>query len=272
MNETRTVDGFMREFSQARSDDLREEIKSFGPFRQRFYTEDCLWENRQGNLEHSLSEKIVQISEGDDGPLVDTVSASFIGSLRYRLISSGKTFLIQAVQFECFCKTDLREKFEQGNYCCPACGGSGWMGGSQCSEAPLLYTSASTNISNKRFDLVGNVETRRSEPIVCSIKGFMLEFFRSRTADLNRERERRAPFRKRFYAPDCLFDSRKGFVEQSESEKIVRIANSPGCPAVLSSADSYARQYRYYLKPLGRGWLIRHVEPEPDAWIEPFRE
>ena len=93
-----------------------------------------------------------------------------------------------------------------------------------------------------------------------NIEEFMGEFFRARTADLREEFERRAPFRQRFFAPDCAWDSRERAVERSQTEEIVSILSSETAAQVVTREEDPLPALRYHLEAAGETWLIRAVE------------
>ena len=59
-----------------------------------------------------------------------------------------------------------------------------------------------------------------------SIEQFMKDFFRARTAEIKREAENRAPFRKAFFTDDCNWDNRKQEAARSEAEKILSVSGN----------------------------------------------
>jgi hypothetical protein len=93
-----------------------------------------------------------------------------------------------------------------------------------------------------------------------SIEEFMREFFRARTVDLREELERRAPFRERFFTPECAWDSREGAIERSESEEIVSILSSEAAAQVVTREEDPFPALRYHLEASGDAWIIRAVE------------
>jgi hypothetical protein len=48
----------------------------------------------------------------------------------------------------------------------------------------------------------------------------MRDYIAARLQNQKRELEVRAPFREKFYSPDCAFDSRSGILEEIESETL----------------------------------------------------
>jgi len=93
------------------------------------------------------------------------------------------------------------------------------------------------------------------------VETFMRTYFRARTANCRKELKLIAPLRKKFYAADCTWDSRRGTIERSESEVIVAVSSSDSEATVITSGFSSFR-LRYHLRPGGQSWLIHCVEFE----------
>ena len=90
----------------------------------------------------------------------------------------------------------------------------------------------------------------------------MRQFFSERTKSKKRILEIRRPFRQRFYDGECLWDSRRGVIECSESEAVVRIIPSDNEVAVITTGHLATQRSRYFVKPSGESWVIREVESE----------
>jgi hypothetical protein len=94
---------------------------------------------------------------------------------------------------------------------------------------------------------------------------FMLEFFRARIAEERRHQASRLPFRNKFFADDCWYDSRADTLRRIESEKIISIEKrKPGCiviteQALCNSRGVKAMRFRYHLQAAGDDWIIRDV-------------
>ncbi len=92
------------------------------------------------------------------------------------------------------------------------------------------------------------------------IEAFMREFFEARSALLELQVDARAPFRGKFYTPNCLFDSRQGIVKDSRAETVESVqGHLEGVLVVTTKGDRSSRQ-RYQLRPSGESWLIEAVE------------
>ena len=98
---------------------------------------------------------------------------------------------------------------------------------------------------------------------------FMKRFFAARTAEIKRELECRAPFRKKFFTDDCYWDSRRGAVERSEAEVIVEVSTSITGPRVITREIDPFPRLRYMLIPSNESWLIQRVDVfvEGQGWI-----
>ncbi len=90
---------------------------------------------------------------------------------------------------------------------------------------------------------------------------FMKQMFRERTEDIKRELERRTPFRQKFFADDCDWDSRKISIQRSMSEKIVQVRILGDSAEVITerAAEEFPRM-RYTLKQSGVSWRIQRVD------------
>jgi hypothetical protein len=97
----------------------------------------------------------------------------------------------------------------------------------------------------------------------------MRSFFAARTEQIARELEIRAPFRKKYFADGCLWDSRSGSIERSENEIILEIENSGGEARVITQEKQPFPRLRYVLIPLEQTWQIRRVDVfvEGHGWM-----
>jgi hypothetical protein len=100
-----------------------------------------------------------------------------------------------------------------------------------------------------------------------SVEEFMRQYFDERIAEEKREQVSRAPFRRRFHADDCFWDSRAGTLEMIQSERVVKMSNSDAIAEVITERESPSianslHQLRYHLQASSGGWLIRKV----DVW------
>ena len=98
------------------------------------------------------------------------------------------------------------------------------------------------------------------------VEQFFAEYVRERTAFYQTEIELLAPLRQRFFAPECLYDSRQGMVEHSKAERILSVSQSDGegilelvRPLTLNSplvvvAPSELRQSEPEILASGRAW------------------
>jgi hypothetical protein len=102
-----------------------------------------------------------------------------------------------------------------------------------------------------------------------SSEDFMHRFFAARTAEIKRELECRAPFRKQFFTADCFWDSRTGAVERSEAEIILEVSNFDNESRVITQEINPFPRVRYTLIPSGKSWLIQRVDVfiERHGWL-----
>ena len=92
---------------------------------------------------------------------------------------------------------------------------------------------------------------------------FMAQYFRDHTELIVAEIERRSPHRQQYFSSECEYDSRKGTIESSQSEKILEVSEVGDEVLVVttgSSQNSIAFPLRYHLRVRGESWLIHQVE------------
>jgi hypothetical protein len=97
---------------------------------------------------------------------------------------------------------------------------------------------------------------------VQSPEEFMQQYFEERLVEEMRERTSRVPFRERFYAADCRWDSRDSSLGMFQSEIILRVTTSEPTAQVVTAATLRcdAHQVRYHLRRKGVSWLIVSVD------------
>lgn len=124
------VKEFIQGLFSARLSEMKRELASRLPYRQKFFTADCRWDSRAGILEMIESEKIVSIDESASEATVVTMhSVSFISSgnkthrLRYHLKAVDDNWLIWLVENECPACNG------QGDESCIYCKGKHWLDG-----------------------------------------------------------------------------------------------------------------------------------------------
>jgi hypothetical protein len=99
-----------------------------------------------------------------------------------------------------------------------------------------------------------------------TVEEFMTTFFRARTSEEEEYQKRRAPFRAKFFAQNCRFDSHADTLQRMESEKIVSIDTDKSDPKVITeqifhySAGVKTIRHRYHLRLLNGAWLIENVQ------------
>jgi hypothetical protein len=101
------------------------------------------------------------------------------------------------------------------------------------------------------------------------VEEFVRELFDARITEEKRMLASRDPYRQKYFAPDCFWDSRKGTLEMIESEDIVSIDESALKATVITAfVVPYAKsghdksRLRYHLKVVGDSWLVEFVEHE----------
>lgn len=92
-----------------------------------------------------------------------------------------------------------------------------------------------------------------------AVEQFIYDCFRERTEALKRELEIHREYRKRFYHDECIWDSRRDVVEDSEGGKVLEVSPSGiGYDVITTGSRTYCARYR--VRPSGGGWLIEDVE------------
>jgi len=116
---------FMRQYFRARTADIQRELSSRGPFRQKFFTDDCVWDSHKTMTKRSESEEILSVS--GSGTTVEVITRNFlpVGKLCYHLRPTGETWLIQRVEPECLACHGTGST-SNGIGTCIVCGGEGW--------------------------------------------------------------------------------------------------------------------------------------------------
>ena len=117
------VEQFFAEYVRERTAFYQTEIELLAPLRQSFFAPDCLYDSRQGMVEHSRAERILSVSLSDGGTLVETTGkhSSEKLPLWYHLRPSGDSWRIHQVEMQCRCRGT------GASADCPFCGGKGWM-------------------------------------------------------------------------------------------------------------------------------------------------
>ena len=105
-----------------------------------------------------------------------------------------------------------------------------------------------------------------------TVEEFMQRYFDERIAEEKREQSSRAPFRRKFHADDCFWDSRAGTLEMIQTEKVLKVSASGRTAEVITTRHSptlscSAHQLRYRLQDHSGSWLIREV----DVWCHSCR-
>ena len=94
----------------------------------------------------------------------------------------------------------------------------------------------------------------------------MHDFFRARIAEEKRFQEDRLPFRKKFFADECRYDSRVDTIRKFESEKVIDVDEGKFDSHVITeqafhySGGEKTIRLRYQLQATADDWLIRSVQ------------
>jgi len=120
------VEEFMHEFFRARLIEEQSHQANRAPFRQRFFTQDCLYDSHVDTLKRMASEKIVGVEGGPSNPKIITEQTFHYKArarrirLRYHLQPLADDWLIGSVQSACLvCEG-------RGDRNCPYCKGKLW--------------------------------------------------------------------------------------------------------------------------------------------------
>lgn len=105
----------------------------------------------------------------------------------------------------------------------------------------------------------------RQSHLMQSAEEFMREYFTERVIEEQRWQANRTPFRQKFYAGDCLFDSHAGTLEMMRAETVLSLSSTDGEAEVITSrvwpgVPGSLHKFRYHLLASGETWLIREVD------------
>src|SRR5215469_966615 len=98
------------------------------------------------------------------------------------------------------------------------------------------------------------------------IDDFMRRLFDGKIEMEKQRLARHAPFHQKFFAQDCDYGRRPGFLEQLQSEKIQSIGISGLQAEVITTQIAFhvhseaSFEMRYLLRAEGEGWLIYEVD------------
>ena len=247
-----TIEQFINNCFRERTAALKLASEISKVYRRRFYHGDCCWESGRWEIEQSEAEKILSISPSDIGTTVATTGSTIYRS-RYHVKSSGERWLIHEIDIECaHCHVNGVSTE------CTACGGTGWR--STKDLANLIQLAKRGEKGAARItSLSPEEELGGSLYRDAAIEQFMTEHFRERTTVVKKAVEIHAAYRKRFYSPDCDWDSNEGSVQSSEAERIVNIVPIETGVHVMT-LDYCPFRLRYDLRPEGKSWLIWEVD------------
>ena len=122
------IEKFMGQLFRARIEEENRILANRSPYRQKYFTPDCRWDNRAFTLEMLETERIISIEVSDSEAAVITeykasVSApsAQINRRRYHLQAGGDRWLISHVDHQCpLCHG-------QGDESCFGCKGKHWL-------------------------------------------------------------------------------------------------------------------------------------------------
>jgi len=119
-----SVEKFMRQYFDELAAEVKREQDSRAPFRRKFFTENCPWRRRDGELELVRAEKVLtSSSSGETAEVITSLQRSpdRLHQFRYHLLASSDGWLISEVNIWCH-----RCQGEKGDKSCGLCQGTGW--------------------------------------------------------------------------------------------------------------------------------------------------
>jgi hypothetical protein len=249
MESSPTVEQFMCDCFRERTEALKLELEIHHAYWRRFYHSECNWDSRRGVIEKSEAEKIVSVLPSDSG--TDVVTSGSVPRLRYCVKSSSEGWLIHQVDLECgLCST------KGVNAGCVMCAGKGWLSAKDRAGFMEREQRASRATSSFSEEALGARPYQNQ-----AIEQFMTDFFREHIAAAKREVEIHSAYWKRFYSPECEWDSRMEKVKWSEAERIINVMPIDTDAYVITDGFGPGR-VRYHLRPEGQSWLIWEVSME----------
>jgi hypothetical protein len=100
-----------------------------------------------------------------------------------------------------------------------------------------------------------------------TVTEFMQALLQTRIAEQKTILANRAGYRHRFFAPECMWDSREGNLETLESETILSLEGFAAAPRVITETTTLdvplsarVNRFRYHLAAHGDSFLICRVE------------
>jgi hypothetical protein len=253
MDSKLAVEQFINNCFREREEAVKRELQIHHEFRRRFYHEKSNWDSRRNVIDDSVPRRILDVAPARIGfDVVTTGSVTYCA--RYRVKSVGEDWLIYDVQIKCGrCQT------KGGDNLCVMCGGTGWQSSNSISHSKL------PNRAEQHLDWFVNLtpeELGPGTPLGSAIEHFMATHCRERTASRQKEAEIHATYRKRFYSPECTWDSKElGGPWIGNAEKIMSIARAG--PEFLVITEGFTSfRLRYHLRPANESWRIWKVDNE----------
>jgi hypothetical protein len=124
------IEQFMAQYFRDRTQLIVSEIERRSPHRSAYFAQDCRWDSRQGTVESSEAEKILNLLQNGEETLVITTGQShnrITFPLRYHLRPHGESWLIYQVDLQCpGCQGTGKLHGDARGQDCHFCGGKGW--------------------------------------------------------------------------------------------------------------------------------------------------
>jgi len=243
----------MSEYFRERMAALKMVLEIRRDYRQRYYHSGCSWDSRRGVLGLNEAEEIVGVFPSDIEIHVVTTGNHPNHRSRYRVKSSGESWLIQEVDTECSRCRQFGISFE-----CAECGGTGWM---KWKDRAISSKHSEQHAARSTRSIPGEELGRRfRDP---AIEMFMADHFRERTAVLKKEAKIHSEYANRFCSPEFDWTRKLVSVEGSESEKLVNLLSLDSGVQVITIGFGFnGHALRYDLRPAGQSWLIWNVDVE----------
>jgi hypothetical protein len=247
-----TIEQFMSHFFRERTAALKMVLENRRDYRLRYYHRECMVDSRHGVVERSEAEQIVSVSTSYIGAVVVTTGDHPNHRSRYRVKSSGQSWLIQEVDTECDHCRLFGPSFE-----CAQCGGTGWQSWKDRTDWSKRQEQRAARTTRPGPDEESEGCLVRDS----AIAQFMTDYFRERTLAWKKEVEIYGDYAKGFYSPECDWTRWVVSVQLSEAERILNIALVDTGAQVITR-DFNRWRLRYHLRPAGQSWLIWEVDNE----------
>jgi len=250
MDSKPSIEQFIYHCFRERTAALKRRLQVHQVYWRRYYHGECNFDSRRGAVERSEAEKIVEVTASECESAVVTIGGLLNLRLRYRVKSSGESWLIQEVDTQCaHCRASGAATE------CTECVGTGWQSwkAQQKRHAKFVQGSAKSRPDEE-------IEGRPfRDP---SLEQFMADLFRERTEELKKEMEIHADYARRFYSPECDWARWLVSVPGSEVERIVNMEHVDTGARVITRDFNNGMRLRYNLHRTGPSWLVGDVDSE----------